>query len=181
MPSDSEENDSHDGDFDNDDEDKDITYELPQKNSQCVVVAKKTSAAKKCYNKKVEKKWSQEDTLKLIGSIEARPSLWDMSSPAYKLPKEMVWQEIADQINDGRSVNDCKGKWQNLRTTFNSKLSAYRKKKSGQGTDETISIVWPFFDSMMFLEVIKVRQSTSSTPSMSLVSSRFHSHLIFHF
>lgn len=81
----------------------------------------------KSYRKKVESEWSQEQILKLIQEIETRRSLWDAGCAEYKLPKEALWQEVADAIHI--TLNDCKGEWSNLRITFNSNLDKYRKKK----------------------------------------------------
>lgn len=122
----------------------------------------------KSYKKKVERTWTDDEIYRLIKEIEAQPVLWDMGIPEYKLPKDTVWQQVADVIS--ASVNDCKGKWGNLRTTFNTNLSKYRKTKSGQGTDESCPITWKFFKAMMFLEASKVSQSTQSTSSMTLVT-----------
>lgn len=132
-------------------------------------VEKKAKVKQKSYRKKVETAWSREKILKLIEEVEARRILWDAGCAEYKLPKDIVWQEVADTIPT--SFNDCKGKWANLRTTFNSNLEKLRKKKSGQGTDEQMQISWKYFKPMMFLETTKVRQSTQSTTSMQLVSS----------
>lgn len=122
----------------------------------------------KNYHKKVQADWTHENILQLIQEVEPRRTLWDMGSAEYKLPKMSLWQEIADAM--GRSSDDCIAKWRHLRTSFYNKISTYRKTKSGQGTDESITITWKYFRPMMFLEANDVRQSTQSTPSMQLVN-----------
>lgn len=122
----------------------------------------------KSYKKKVERQWTDDDILKLIKEIEAHRVLWDFSDPRYKCSKEIVWQQVADAVSS--NVNDCKGKWGNLRTSFNSNLVKYRKRKSGQGTDESFTVAWKFFQPMLFLEASKVGQATESTSNMHLVT-----------
>lgn len=130
---------------------------------------------KKSYKKKVESEWSQEDSYKLIKEVEARRVLWDAGCEEYRLPKPDEWQEIANAL--GRdSVNDCKGKWTNLRTTFKRKVAEIRIKKSGQGTDESYKTNWPYFKMMQFLEVNDELQATVSISSMQLVSYFVESH-----
>lgn len=122
----------------------------------------------KSYRKKVETVWPDENITKLINEVEVRRSLWDAGCAEYKLPKDILWQEVSDAIPV--SINDCKGKWSNLRTTFNYNLEKLRRKKSGQGADEHFQITWRYFKPMMFLERTKVCQATQSTSSMELVS-----------
>lgn len=168
------ESDSRAGDYDDDDESRDPNYtpiNQVRKRSQSPIdsqLSKKSKRpAQKSYKKKVERKWSEQDVTKLSTEIEPRRILWDMGSAEYKMPKESVWQEVADA--NSTSVNDCKGKWANLRTTFNVNLAKYRQKKSGQGTADSVAINWPYFKMMMFLEANKIQQSTQSTTSMPLV------------
>lgn len=122
---------------------------------------------KKSYRKKVERVWSTDEILTLIREVEARKVLWDAGSDGFKLPKDSLWRQVADAIPAG--VNDCKGKWTNLRTSFNSNLNKHRKKKSGQAANHATKITWQFFKPMLFLESNKVQQSSKSTTSMELV------------
>ncbi|XP_046805742.1 uncharacterized protein LOC111685068 isoform X1 [Lucilia cuprina] len=130
---------------------------------------KKKRPKQKSYRKKVESVWTHDNIIRLIEEVEARRCLWDAGCPEYKLPKDMLWQEVADSVN--MSFNDCKGKWANLRTTFNCNLEKLRKKKSGQRTDESFQIVWKYFKPVLFLEAAKVRQSTQSISSLQLESA----------
>lgn len=162
-----EENDS----VDNDDKEVDPDFQLGGKANDSAAKKSKARPKQKSYKKKVERKWSDEDINKLIKEIETRPVLWNAGLPEYKLSKEIVWQEVADAIP--AELNDCKGKWGNLRTTFNTNLAKLRQRKSGQGADETATISWKFFNAMMFMETTRINQSTSSTSSMELVMLSF--------
>lgn len=131
-----------------------------------------TNKTRKQYKQKrakVTAEWSHEDICKLIKAVEERRTVWDFSSPEYKLPKISAWQEIADLMGNA-TPDECKAKWSNLRVTFKTNLAKYRSHKSGQGADESFTIVWKYFKSMLFLESNDVRQSTESVSSMSLVN-----------
>lgn len=153
------------------DADDESTFRATQ-SSLLVAMAKKPRTKQKSYRKKVESNWSHESTIKLIGEVKKRRCLWDIGCEEYKLPKESVWQEVADAIPT--SFNNCKGKWANLRTTFKSNLHKLRRKKPNQGGSEQQSDVhWRYFKPMMFLETIKVRQSTSTVQVVSTYSFGF--------
>lgn len=121
------------------------------------------------YAKKVERKWTEEEIERLISAVEERRLLWDVGAAEYKLPKIDAWQEVADAVGN-ITMDDAKAKWSNLRITFKTNLNKYRSKKSGQGTDELVTIHWRYFDSLMFLEANDVQQSSESTSSLTLVS-----------
>lgn len=160
---------SADGDFD---DSNDAEY-TPQ-HSQSLTQSQAAKKPKKKPNRtKVTIPWGEEEKSKLIKAIEERRCLWDKSTPEYKLPKVMPWQEVADiMAREDYNVNveQCKALWTNLRVTFNTNLNKYRSKKSGQGADESVDIVWKHLKSMLFLEASNVRDSTTSTSSMPLVS-----------
>lgn len=105
--------------------------------------------------------WSQEEITKLIEAVEERRALCDKSLEEYKHPSLSAWEEVAETIGHG-TPDECKAKWTNLRVSFNVHLAKHRSKKSGQGTDESIKIVWKYFNSMLFLEAADVHQSTES-------------------
>lgn len=147
---------------DSDDPD-DLTFDVNNPTGKKV----KRTRTQKSYKKKVEHKWTDDEIFNLIKAVEPQRSLWDFSSPEYKLPKDLVWEQVANAVS--AEVNDCKAKWGNLRVTFNSNMNKYRAKKSGQSVDESYTVGWKFFKSMMFLEASKVSQSTKSTSSMELV------------
>ncbi|XP_065361480.1 uncharacterized protein LOC135955107 [Calliphora vicina] len=130
--------------------------------------AKKTRRKKKSYRKKVESVWTHKDIMKLIEEVKGRRSLWDVGCAEYKLPKENLWQEVADSIPV--SINDCKGKWANIRITFNRNLQKLQRKESGQGADEEFQIAWRYFKPMMFLETTKIRHDTESISTMQVKS-----------
>lgn len=116
---------------------------------------------------KVVTEWSHEDIIKLINAVEERPTIWDISSSQYKLPKTSAWQEIADCIGY-RNADECKAKWSNLRVTFKTNLSKSKKQKSGSAA--CASIVWKYYNAMLFLEVNETSETTESISSMTLVS-----------
>lgn len=130
--------------------------------------------------------WSDDEKFKLIKAVEKRPCLWDKGLAEYKLPKLKVWEEVVSEMERSDvKLDDCKALWSNLHITFNTNMAKHRAKKSGQGTDESCTIVWKFFRAMLFLEACDVRQSTASTSSMILVNfscfnsnSRVNIHLI---
>lgn len=178
------ENDSRAGDFSNGDDQRDPNYELnkecdsPSSSPTESRAAKRTKTKKKNQNEKPKPKqksykkkpmgdWPSEEIHTLIKEVQGRRVLYDSSMPENKLPKTDLWQEVADVI--GTSVDDCKGKWGYLRTTFNYNMNKYRQKKSGQGTDESNTITWQYFKAMLFLEACKVSHSSQSTSSMELV------------
>lgn len=111
---------SHEGDSDEVDDGA-----RSQSKSRVTKKTKSDGKLRKNYNKRVERKWEKEDTLKLIQEVEARPLLWDVGAAELKLPKEHLWEEVAAALN--ANLNDCKGNRGNLRTSFNVKLAAYQE------------------------------------------------------
>lgn len=134
--------------------------------SDFVLTAERT--AKKRKPRKVKHDWTDEQILRLITAVQERPSLWDAGATEYKLPKNDIWQEVAD-ICGNFTRDDAKIKWGNLRVIFKQNMTKHRKKKSGQGTNESTAVVWRFFKAMLFLEAGDVNQSTQSTSSFKLV------------
>lgn len=150
----------------------DSIYSVDAHGSECGAPEKAQASNKirKVYKQirpKVNTEWSHDDIIKLITAVEERPTLWDISSPQYKLPKTPIWQEIADFIEE-RTADECKAKWSNLRVTFKTNLSKSKRQKSGSAAGGTI--VWKYFNSMMFLEVNETSQTSESISSMTVVS-----------
>lgn len=120
--------------------------------------------------RKVTYSWSEEEIFRLISSVEQHRGLWDVSAAEYKLSKLDAWRIVADELAiNGVDSTEAKMKWLSLRTTFMTNLAALRKKKSGQGANESHNVSWKFFKSMMFLEANNLEQSTSSTSTLHLV------------
>lgn len=130
------------------------------------IEGKKSKKIYKQIRPKVNGEWSHEDIVKLITAVEQRPTLWDISSPQYKLPKTVAWQEIADSFGE-RTADECKAKWSNLRVTFKTNLSKSKRQKSGAAAGGFI--VWKYFNSMMFLDVNETSQTTESISSMVIL------------
>lgn len=154
--------------LDNDNEENDPSFHLTRSSNKKQDPKNTTKPKQKSYRKKVERQWTDDEISKLIDAVQLRRALWDFSDPKYRFGKDVVWQEVADALS--ADMNECKAKWTNLRISFNNCLTKYRKRKSGQGTDESYTVTWKFFDTMMFLEASKVSQSTSSTSNMTLVA-----------
>lgn len=114
--------------------------------------------------------WNDTETLNLISLVEQHGALWDYNSAEYKMSRKDSWSGVVDALGIADvDVEEAKLKWANLKLTFNSNMAKYRKKKSGQGADETAKVVWRFFKPMFFLEANNVKKSTQSTSSFILV------------
>lgn len=132
--------------------------------------------AKKRTKKNVEKvtaEWNNDTTSALIAAVEERSVLWNVGASDYKLPKPDAWREVAEALQNKYDWEECKAKWAHLRITFNANLAKMRKTKSGQGTADLISVQWPFYKSMYFIEASKAKQSTESTSNLNIVSVKF--------
>lgn len=116
---------------------------------------------KKSHRRRVERLWSTTDIMTLIREVEARSILWYIGSDEYKLPKEHVWQEVADTIP--ASIDQCKGKWTNLRISFNTYVKKYRLERTFEGPNQAGKTIWKFFEPMRFLETYKANQSIDSS------------------
>lgn len=57
--------------------------------------------------------------MQLVAEVEQMDGLWDMRSPRYKdrVSKVSQWVSIAEKI--GATAEQCKVKWNSLRTNFN--------------------------------------------------------------
>lgn len=119
--------------------------------------------------RKIQHEWKHEEIVSLIAAVEKRRGLWDVGSDEYKLSKLDGWREVCDEIGLGIDSKEAKLKWSSLRVTFKVNLANYRKKKSGQGADDSITVTWRYFQQMLFLEANDVSQSTESTSTMELV------------
>lgn len=121
-------------------------------------------------DRKIQHIWSDDEINHLIASVEQHRGLWDFASPDYKLTRRDEWQGIVDELQvNGVDVNEAKVKWSSLRTTFMVNLAKLRKKKSGQGANESHTVTWKFFKSMLFLENNNLMHSTTSTSTLHLV------------
>ena len=98
--------------------------------------------------------WSHEDTYTLIKLVEERPPLWDKLCAEYNKPKEFLWHEIIESLEEKYTLEECRDKWLNLRVTFKT-LQA----KSRHGSKEEQAIDWPFYWDMNFLEPPNVHQA----------------------
>lgn len=93
--------------------------------------------------------WTTEDTLTLISAVESHPCVWEYSSPEYKdrQKRDSAWRNIAESFGS-RNVEECKAKWANIKTAYNSVKKKVTSTKSGQGVSEKPH--WPFWSAMSF-------------------------------
>lgn len=135
---------------------------------------KESSASKqpKRKSRKIEVEWNDEKVKSLISAVEAEPVLWDASLKDYKnkLIRDSTWQSISEcMFAKEIEASDLNTKWQNLRCQFKDHLNKFRKKKSGQGTDENYVIRWKHYEQMKFLlsgDGNEVMETTSNISSM---------------
>lgn len=108
--------------------------------------------------------WSDEDTIKLIGKVEAHASIWDFKSGAYKYrsKREKAWRAIAAQFKNQISVEQLCAKWQNLRSQF--RKSMPDKTKSGQVGRPPF---WKFYRYMAFVTANEQQQNVR--PELTVV------------
>lgn len=88
--------------------------------STCIKMDEESAQVKKGCRKsrKVEKDWDDDDTKKLIESVEVLMHIWNPTNVFYKdnRKKEASFDEIGSTMN--RSGTDCKAKWDNLRVQY---------------------------------------------------------------
>lgn len=123
------------------------------------------------YRKKVDRLWSNSEIFRLIREVEKRSILWNIGSDEYKMPKDHDWQEVANSIP--ALVNECKGKWTNLRISFNHYLKKYKHERSGCVDNHGGKVTWRFFKPLLFLDTGKVSQSSSEPNIVHYVVSIF--------
>lgn len=125
---------------------------------ELITFAKKRGPRKSSKGtRRVQHNWTDEEINRLIVAVENHPTLWDVGSSDYKLPKLNVWQEVTDELEMGIDTAEAKSKWSCLRTTFKTILSKIRKSSDGAKLQP---VVWKWFTHMLFLEA-NVRQSTT--------------------
>ncbi|KAK8754726.1 hypothetical protein V5799_002572 [Amblyomma americanum] len=89
---------------------------------------------------------------KLIAEVERRHILWDIRSNDYKntRKKEQAWKAVAAAL--GESVQVIMKRWTFLRDTFVKKKKDAATPRSGAGADAVVTIRWPFYKQMSFLQ-----------------------------
>lgn len=140
-------------------------------------VTLRTRSAKKKQGLKVKKKWSDENTARLISQVEMFPCVWDASSSDKKdlNRRDAAWQTIADTFADTEekyTAKDCTAKWQSLRAIQRRILGEMKKKKSGSAASSE-KPRWRFFQSMMFVPATESVHRTISESNLvnSIINS----------
>ena len=117
--------------------------------------SEETSVDKKNPKKrKINKLWTEEETIELIEQLESRPCLWDVYHATYSKRdvKELAYAELSDQFE--LPIAEIKSKVNSLRTQFNRELAKESKTKSGQSTDELYKSNWIHFGRLNFLRSV---------------------------
>lgn len=112
---------------------------------------------------RVEHIWSVEETVQFLRDVRANRVLWDVNAERCSRRRDNIWQKIADAIPT--TVNDCKGKFTNLRTTYAMNVEKYRRQQEA-GVAEP-SIMWKFFKMMRFLDTNSSTVSSLTATSVS--------------
>lgn len=123
-------------------------------------------------DRKIVYSWPHSEESRLIVAVQKQRPLWDQGCVEYKLAhvKSDCWDQVVEELaNADINVVEAKKKWNSMRSNFKSSIGKYRARKSGQGTDDIISMTWPHCKEMMFIESIEVEQSTESSSTMCLV------------
>ncbi|XP_049306208.1 uncharacterized protein LOC125776711 [Bactrocera dorsalis] len=115
---------------------------------------------------KVTMAWSSEDVFNLIEIMEKHPCLWEYSSSDYKnrQKRENAWREVAANCH-GRSVDECKAKWANVKTAYNNTKNKLQA-KSGQSASSS-QPHWQFWTAMQFYHNHDKEKTTSSVSNIS--------------
>ena len=111
-------------------------------------------------------KWTHEEILHVIESLESRPCLWDVFHKSYHLKdeREKALSEIAD--GTGIDVNEIKSKINGLRAQLGREMAKVAQTKSGQGRDEVYKSSWTYWEQLQFL--CPVMQPGKSRDSLAL-------------
>ncbi|XP_060855371.1 transcription factor Adf-1-like [Metopolophium dirhodum] len=110
----------------------------------------------------------QEDEL-FIESERKYPELYDCSHMQYfnLIIKDSKWKEISQNI--GKSVEDCKKRWKNIRDSYNR-----NKRKLDTGSERSLKKKWPLAAHVSFLDKVQHERSSSSNISVSESASVLH-------
>ncbi|XP_022161884.1 uncharacterized protein LOC111027775 [Myzus persicae] len=95
---------------------------------------------------------------KLIEEVRNNSELYDLSKPSHKdiILKDDIWKNISLKV--GRSVDDCKRRWKNIKDTYNR-----NKRKLGTGSAASSKKKWILADRVSFLNSVdNERNSTSN-------------------
>lgn len=124
-----------------------------------------TPVAKKRKKPSVCSSWSNSAINALISAVKQHPCVWEYSSGDYKdrYKREQAWREIQRDCA-GHTVEDCKGKWANVKTAYQN-VKKKIKTKSGQGLENT-KPHWPYWSAMQFYSRHDIAKTTCSLSTL---------------
>ncbi|XP_045473601.1 uncharacterized protein LOC123680014 [Harmonia axyridis] len=104
----------------------------------------------------------------LILAVRNSSILWDKTDKRYhnRLLVDREWSRIADEL--GETKETVKGRWKNLRDTFNRELKKVHKSRSGEEASGPCRYkgTWCYFEDMDFLKrILTPRETEGNLPS----------------
>ena len=118
--------------------------------------------------KQKARRWSDEETDRLIDLLEGNRCLWDVFCADYHLKdkRERAYSSIEEELNI--SVSDIRNKIVGLRSQLARELAKTNSKKSGQGRHECYKSTWIYWERLQFLKlVMKAGKSRDSLDQQS--------------
>ncbi|CAI6349040.1 unnamed protein product [Macrosiphum euphorbiae] len=93
----------------------------------------------------------------LIEEVRNNPVLYDLSKTSHKdiILKDEIWKDISIKV--GRSIDDCKRRWKNIKDTYNR-----NKRKLGTGSASSSKKKWILADRVSFLNSVNNERSSTS-------------------
>lgn len=118
--------------------------------------------------KQKARRWSDDETDRLIDLLEENKCLWDVFCTEYHLKdkRERAYSSIEEELDI--SVSDIRNKIVGLRSQLARELAKTNSKKSGQGRSECYKSTWVYWDRLQFLKpVMKAGKSRDSLDQQS--------------
>ena len=101
--------------------------------------------------KQKARRWSDDETDRLIDLLEENKCLWDVFCTEYHLKdkRERAYSSIEEELDI--SVSDIRNKIVGLRSQLARELAKTNSKKSGQGRSECYKSTWVYWDRLQRL------------------------------
>ncbi|XP_004521265.1 uncharacterized protein LOC101458611 [Ceratitis capitata] len=111
-------------------------------------IRENTRNGTKKRERKMQEKWSAEDTMRLIQEIELREGTWNILSTEYRNRKirKAQWQDVADILK--MPPSEVSAKWNSLRSSFRAAFNRKAYMKNAGKAPAMNSI----YNSLKFLE-----------------------------
>ncbi|KAL7731392.1 hypothetical protein ACLKA6_001417 [Drosophila palustris] len=127
---------------------------------------------KRQQNKSRIELFNNEERIKLIGEVQQRPILWDLTDKQHfdAIFIKCAWESVAEALK--KPVQDCKAAWRSLRDSYkyHIKASDRKRKKSGsaggvgpQPPRANDTIEWHLAPHMAFLPDLSTQRRTYSS------------------